>query len=162
MIGRSLARVMRMDLPEIFWRGRAAARIGFDRARSTVLPAQWARRDLARVLAPLPEFAGLRATLARGGWADAHRALAQHVAAAPQRFVIAPHSRSAVSNRILSAFPDSRENATAMADRILAGDYDLLGYRALRFDGGADPGAAAPIDWGYDPIHQRRPPKRFW
>src|SRR5437879_8646050 len=133
MTGRSFARVMRLDLPEIFWRGRAAARMGFDRARSTVIPAQWARRDFARALAPLPEFAGVRAALASGGWIDAHRALAQHVAAAPQRFVIAPHARSAVSNRILSEFPGSRENATAMADRILAGEYDLLGYRALRF-----------------------------
>src|SRR5947208_14465061 len=119
MTGRSLRRVMRMDLPEILWRGRAAARIGFDRARSTVIPARWARRDLARALAPLPEFAGVRAALASGRWADAHRALAQHLASAPQRFVIAPHARSAVTNRILTEFPDSRANAIAMADRIL-------------------------------------------
>src|SRR6266852_2836958 len=154
MIARSLARVMRMDLPEIVWRGRAAARIGFDHARSRVIPAQWARRDLARVLAPLPEFAGVRAALASGGWTDAHRALAQHLAAAPQRFVIAPHARSTVSNRILTEFPDSRANATAMADRLLAGEYDLLGYRALRFDGRTDRPDAA-IDWSYDPVHQR-------
>ena len=147
---------------EVFWRGRAAVRIGFDRARSTVIPAQWARRDLARVLAPLPEFTGVRAALAGGGWADAHRALAQQVAAAPQRFVIAPHARSAVSNRILAAFPDSGRSATAMADRILAGKYDLLGYRALRFDRGTDVPGAAAIDWDYDPIHQRRAPERFW
>jgi len=162
MTGRRLARVLRMDLPEMVWRGRAAARIGFDRARSTVMPVQWARRDLARVLAPLPELAGVRAALGCGGWADAHRALAQSVATGPQRFVIAPHARSAVSNRILAEFPDSCGNATAMADRILAGEYDLLGYRALRFDRGADVPGAAAIDWGYDPIHQRRAPQRFW
>ena len=157
MIVHSLARVMRMDLPEILWRSHAAARIGFDRARSTVIPAQWRRRDLARLLAPLPEFAGVQAAVASDGWAAAHRALAQHVAAAPQRFVIAPHARSTVSNRILTEFPDSGMNATAMADRILAGEYDLLGYRALRFDGGTD----VPIDWDYDPAHQRRPPRQF-
>src|SRR5436190_22017086 len=151
MTGRSLARVMRMDLPEICWRGRAAARIGIDRARSTAIAAQWRRRDLARALAPVQEFDRVHAALASGGWANAHRALAQHLAAAPQRFVIAPHARSAVTNRILTELPDSRANATAMADRILAGEYDLLGYRALRFDGG----------WSYDPIHQRIAPARF-
>src|SRR5437016_7317622 len=99
MRGRRLGRVMRMDLPEMVWRGRAAARIGFDRARSTVIPAQWARRDLARVLAPLPEFAGVRAALGCGGWADAHRARAQDVATAAQRGVMGPHARSAVASR---------------------------------------------------------------
>lgn len=164
-----------MNLPEVFWRARAAARIGIDRVRSAVIPAQWDRRDLAQVLAPLPGWRAARAAVDRGHWADAHRALAQHLAVAPQRFVIAPHARSAVSSRILAQFPDSRANATARADRILAGTYSLLGYQRLRFDSSDDsaqgshrtqrasqPPGAAVIDWHYDPVHQRRAPMPFW
>src|SRR5207248_1849341 len=152
---------------------------------STASPARWARQHLAPALAARPELAGVRAALAKGAWLDAHRALAQHLTTSPQTFVIAPRSRPAISNRILGEFPDSQQNATAMADRIVAGDYDLLGYRALRFDHGADGqrsaglppsriasadrhslgggGQARPsaIDWHYDPIHERRAPSEF-
>jgi hypothetical protein len=170
MIGRSVSRIARMNLPEILWRTRAAARIAFDRGRSAVSPVRWQRQDLAHVLAPLPELDAARASLGRGSWADAHRALARHTVAAAQRFVIGPHLRSAVSSRILAEFPGSRPNAIALADRIVAGDYDLLGYQGLRFDSraavspclGDSVAAARALDWHYDPVHQRRAPRRFW
>ena len=171
----TIARIATMDLAEILSRGRAAARIALDRSRSAVVPRRWDRRDLAGALAPLPELTAARAALAGHRWHDAHRALARHVVNAPQRFVIAPAARSTLSATIHAAFAGSASQAAARADRILSGDYDLLGYRGLRFDATADSSrptprpraageefGAAGIDWHYDPVHARRAPMRFW
>lgn len=43
---------------------------------------------------------------------------------------------------------------------MLAGRYDLLGYRDLSFERPDQPAHA--IDWHRDPVHDRRPPQRFW
>src|SRR5439155_12241669 len=64
---------------------------------------------------------------------------------------------SSLRARIAAEFPDSPRYAAARADRLLAGSYDLLGYRALRF--AAD--GYAP-DWHFDPVHDRRAPLEFW
>src|SRR5207237_4403756 len=56
------------------------------------------------------------------------------------------------------------------ADRLVAGDHDLLGYRGLRFDRSPttrtvqSPPLAreGSIDWHYDPVHGRRAPRGFW
>ena len=45
----------------------------------------------------------------------------------------------------------------ARAERVLAGEYDLLGYEKLRF---ASP--TSEIDWHVDPVHRRRAPVAFW
>jgi uncharacterized heparinase superfamily protein len=52
-------------------------------------------------------------------------------------------------------FPDAERDAAACAERILAGNYNLLGYRSLDF------GQPFP-DWHLDPIAQRRAPSIFW
>jgi hypothetical protein len=157
MIRSALSRIVKMDPPEILWRGRAAARKALDRARAAAVGMRWDRRDLVRFLAPLPELGAARASLANGRWHDAHRELARHVVDAPQRFAIAPSVRSALATRIHAEFPDASSHAAARADRILAGNFDLLGYKALRFDSGAP-----TLDWHYDPVNAARPPMRFW
>ena len=45
------------------------------------------------------------------------------------------------------------------ADRVAAGQFDLLGYRGLTFSTGGQP---AQIDWQLDPVHQRSAPQMFW
>ena len=42
----------------------------------------------------------------------------------------------------------------AIADDACAGQFRLLGYRNLNF--------GRPIDWHYDPVHDRRAPLRHW
>jgi len=145
-----------MDLDEILWRGRAAARTAVDRARTAIAPARWNRRDLAGRLARVPGLDRARAALGRRDWLDAHRELCRHLAVEPARFVIAPSLKQMIASRIRREFPDSADAATARADRIVAGDYDLLGFRGLRFDAGG------ATDWHYDPVHDRRAPRRFW
>jgi len=151
-----LAKAVRMDLDEILWRSRAAARTVVDRARTAIAPARWNRRDLARRLARDPDLDRARTALGRSEWLDAHRELRHHLASGPARFVIAPSLKPTVASRIRREFPDSVGAAAARADRILAGEHDLLGFRGLRFDSGGT------TDWHFDPVHDRRAPRRFW
>jgi len=151
-----LAKAVGMDLDEILWRSRAAARTVVDRARTAIAPARWNRRDLARRLARDPDLDRARTALGRSEWLDAHRELRHHLASGPARFVIAPSLKPTVASRIRREFPDSVGAAAARADRILAGEHDLLGFRGLRFDSGGT------TDWHFDPVHDRRAPRRFW
>jgi hypothetical protein len=77
----------------------------------------------------------------------------------PPRFVIAPSCRTALVSRVTAAFPDAARDAAARADRILAGEYDLLGYRSLQL---AQHGGGAHLDWHRDPVSGRTAPQRFW
>src|SRR5262245_3486549 len=141
-----------MDRAEVTWRAGVAARIALERAGTSISRPHWDRRDLLKTLAPLPELAAVSRALAAGQWNDAHRELTAHLAMAPRRFVISAAMRRSLGDRIRAEFPESAQQAAARADRILAGEYDLLGYRGLRF-GGA---------WNYDPVHDRRAPQIFW
>jgi hypothetical protein len=152
----SLARLARMDGAELGWRGRTAGRRAFDRARTSMGSPRWKRRTLSRILASGVELAAAREAASAGDWNDAHAALARHVLHAKARFAIAPEMRQSAGDSIRNAFPGSARDAAARADRLLLGEYDLLGYRGLRF---GDPRA---IDWHLDPVHNLRPPKRFW
>jgi Heparinase II/III-like protein/Heparinase II/III N-terminus len=170
MIRRTFARLARMDAAEITWRGTRAARTLFDRTRTRLVAPRWSRTDLLPALAPLEELTAVRAALAGRRWGDAQRELARHFAHAPQRFAISPRSRPALVERIRREFPDAVQHATARADRILAGQYDVLGYQGLRFDTTADPLCPssplcqhrAAVDWQLDPVMNRRPPVAFW
>src|ERR1700704_1162550 len=85
---KRLARIASMNAPEILWRGRAAGRMALGRIRARVAAPRWRRRDLARVLAPMPELAPVRAALRARRWNDAHRLLSQHFAQTVPRFAI--------------------------------------------------------------------------
>src|SRR5437764_1445225 len=100
MIVRSLKRMARMDRAEIAWRATTAARILIDRARARIAPERWSRTSLLPALTSSPELATVRRALVERRWDDAQRELARHFAEAPQRFVIAPASRSALVERI--------------------------------------------------------------
>ena len=142
-----------MDASELAWRGRAAARVMRERARHAIAREQWNRKALGRILGPSAAWTAVRDAVAGGRWLDAHVGLARHVASSPQRFLVAPRVRPDVLRRVTSQFPDAAGEAAVRANRILGGDYDLLGYRGLRFPG---------LDWHFDPVHDRRPPRRFW
>lgn len=51
-------------------------------------------------------------------------------------------------------FADRVAGILAAAEGVLAGRFDLLGYRGLSF--------GAPIDWHLDPVHGRRAPRIHW
>jgi hypothetical protein len=164
VIQRLAARLARMDGDEIAWRGKAAARTTLDRARARVIRPRWNRRDLLAVLASPRDgsnhLRAARTALSSAAWDEAHAALARHFAGAPQRFVISPGTRESIAARIQAEFPEAARDAAMRADRIAAGEYDLLGYRGLRF---VAPDSCDPLpDWQFDPVHGRRPPPLFW
>ena len=146
-----------MSAPEIAWRAAATTRIAVDRVAAGIVAPRWDRRALLRVLTFDTVLSRVRAALADERWLDAHSALTEYFVSAPQRFVIAPRLRAQLVDRIRAEFPDSPRHAAARAERLLRGQYDLLGYRGLRFDT-----AATPPDWHADPVHDRRAPKGFW
>jgi hypothetical protein len=170
MIRWLAARLARMDAAELSWRGMAAARTLADRARARIVAPRWRREDLRTALAGDGDLAAAKEALASGRWDEAHRELARHYAAAPRRFVVAASDRDALRSRILAEYPDAAAHAAARADRILSGEYDLLGYRGLSFDPPARPARPAPParrdasapDWHLDPVHERRAPTVFW
>ncbi|HWF87001.1 MAG TPA: alginate lyase family protein, partial [Vicinamibacterales bacterium] len=123
-----------MDRRELVWRTRTTAQTVCQRLRSSVITPRWDRRELLTHLARTPALDLARTALRERRWQDAHRALSIHFATRPARFVIAPAFRATVRDRVCSEFPDSARNAAARGDRVLDGDYDLLGYRGLRFD----------------------------
>jgi uncharacterized heparinase superfamily protein len=151
-----------MDAREIAWRAAAAARTAMDRARFRVAPPGWSRAALLPRLAASSELAPVRSALAAHDWNEAHAALARHVAAASRRFVITPSDRAALAARLAVQFPDSAEQAAARADRLLAGEFDLLGYRRVRFTSiDSATSSGADLDWSFDPIAGRGAPRTF-
>jgi hypothetical protein len=51
-------------------------------------------------------------------------------------------------------FPDESQQILHDADALLAGEFNLLGYRGLSF--------GSPIDWQLDPVRSRRAPLAHW
>jgi hypothetical protein len=74
------------------------------------------------------------------------------------RSILHPSLREPLRERVRAAWPSAAEDARIRADRIVRGDYDLLGYEGLRF-GGSD----GAIDWHLDPVSgHRAPSSTFW
>ena len=94
----------------------------------------------------------------QGEWLLAHRRLARHFVSSPRRFPLSPSDRASLVPAIQDRFPGAPSDARARADNIVAGRYDLLGYRGLTFTSAQ----TMAIDWQCDPVHDRRAPGRFW
>jgi Heparinase II/III-like protein/Heparinase II/III N-terminus len=160
MHGR-LEKLGRMDVSEIAWRARQGARNAVDRARAAVVAPRWRRADVLGTLSQDERLAPIRDAAAAQRWIEAHAALARLLASEPQRFVIAPSARRDVVGLVRAQFPNAARDAAARADRIVAGEHDLLGYRGLRFPPlpGSEPSCP---DWHLDPVHGRTAPIAFW
>src|SRR3954466_4211550 len=152
----NLGRLAHMDAREIAWRGRAAARIAWDRFASTRTQPLWDRHQLRDALADDPALATVRDALEHERWREAHRALALHIAFTPQRFVLASPNHAMLAPAIRQHFAGAVANATARAEKILSGRYDLLGYRDLTFR------TDTLVDWHHDPVHKCDAPLAFW
>lgn len=155
-----LHRLASMDRAEALWRGRTLARQLADRAFWHVRRPRWDRSALLRRLSAGVVSPAVRAALSAGRWTDAHDGLSRHFGERPARFVIASRGRPVLRDRILRQFSDSGADAAARAERVVAGQYDLLGYRGLRFTPADSP--HLPPDWHFDPVHARRPGSEFW
>ena len=144
-----LHRLRAMDAAELRFRATTAVRNRVDRARTALAPESW-RREALRLSTATPVEA--RRSLERTDWMAAHLALAEHFAARAPRFVVDPRRLPAVAAQVSRLFPAA--DANRLADAILAGRYDLLGYR--------DVAVGTSPDWHRDPVHDRRAPLLFW
>jgi hypothetical protein len=146
-----------MSRHEIEWRARVAARTVAHRFATRLGSRRWTRLDLQRVLAQGVLDDAARVAIKKRDWPAVHEALARVLRARPSRFVLDPTSRNELREEVLSRWPSAASLAASCGERIVAGDYDLLGYRGVSFrrpDG--------DMDWHLDPVHNRRAPRLFW
>src|SRR5690242_12592598 len=58
------------------------------------------------------------------------------------------------ANKFKTRWPESARKLIEKADRIVAGKFDLLGFKDLSF--------GDPIDWHFEPVSRKRIPLRHW
>ena len=152
-----LRRVSRMSREEISWRTRAATRTAADRLTARLRRRRWSREDIGSVLTEDVADLPLRVAIAAGQWSTVHDNLVQRIRDRANRFALDPASTAGLRGEVLRRWPEATIQAAERGDAILAGRYDLLGYRALTFTG-----SESAVDWHLDPVHNRRAPRRFW
>ncbi len=146
-----------MDGEELRFRVTCELRKAAGRARFAIAKPRWRRGHLAALLAPgaeTPLLLQAQSSLRDADWESAHRTLASHFASRTPRFPLDPRTLDALRARITRRFPDAAGDASRRADRVLAGRYDLLGYRELEF--------GTPPAWHKDPVHDREASRGFW
>jgi len=146
-----LRRAAAMDRREIAFRTRQTARIAGQRILFGVRRPEWRRASLAKGLGHDRALHPARNALRAGAWSDAHRTLRHVMLARRSRFVLDPLRRDEVAGQV------SAGAALTVPDRVLGGEYDLLGYERLRC---AD--ERGRIDWHRDAVSGRRAPDRHW
>jgi hypothetical protein len=147
-----------MSADELLHRGREIGRRAADRVRVATIAPRWRRRQLAGILAPgSSSLAAARELITRGDWTRAHASLSLHFMDRAPRFVIHPSARPNLIAAVHHSFPEAAAGAAERARQFADGEYDLLGYRSLRFAG-----AGGAIDWHFDPVSGRRAPTGCW
>jgi hypothetical protein len=152
-----LNRLRGMTRNEVSWRTRAAARIAAERMAIRLRRPAWQRDHIRRVLAAHVVNERLEEAIAAGRWNAVHDRLALHIRGRESRFVLDPASSVDLIDEVRRRWPSAPTQAAERADAILAGRYDLLGYRALTFTG-----TDGLVDWHLDPVHRTRAPLHFW
>ena len=153
----SVSRFRRMSGHEVSWRARQTGRRAAQRLAVRVRPPRWNRQDLREVIAD-----GVLEQLFGGDgadppWQEVHAELRRLIAERSSRFTLSHASARDVRDEVLSRWPGAALEAATRADIILAGRYDVLGYRGLSW---ISPGAS--VDWHLDPVSGLRAPLLFW
>ena len=157
MSGSRLRRLRAMRREEVAFRTRAAARVHIDRLAFMARRPRWNRRDLRGVLASYVLDDEIRGAIRRSDWGDVQRGLERAIGSRPSRFVLDPTMAAPIRAEIRRRWPSAASDAREAADRMLRGQYDLLGYSGLRIAT-----ADTAIDWHLDPVSGLRAPRTFW
>jgi hypothetical protein len=152
-----LQRLRRLSAQEVRWRVRSGVHTTAERARARFATPRWNREDLWRVLDQRTLAAISHRLLRRRDWLAVHDALACVVNRRQTRFALDPRTAALLRERVRARWPDARADAAGRAEQILAGVYDLLGYRDVAVMGGD-----GRIDWHADAVHGRRAPRVFY
>ncbi len=143
-------RLVTIDSDELRFRARGHTRRVLDRSRYAVARPRWSRASIVRILDAhtSAHVAAAHDAARRGDF------LAAHFQARRSAWPLHAADMDAVLNRIAGRFPAAASDAIARGNRIAEGRFNLLGYQDLEF--------GSPPDWHLDPVHGRRPPRRFW
>ena len=128
-----LDRVRRMTRHEGRWRAQDILHRAAERVLTRTGAARWKRTDIARVLTG-SVLDDCRAHIARHDWPVVQETIAARIAARPTRFVLDPSSAAALRDEVLARWPSAAHEASARADRLIDGRFDLLGYRSVNVD----------------------------
>ena len=150
-------RLRRMTRDEISWRVRCAGRTAAERVSVRLRPPVWNREDLRRVLAEGVLTDLLPRNGAGASWGAIQAELGRLIGERDCRFALDPASCGQLPAEIRGRWPAAVADATSRADGVIAGHYDVLGYKRLSW--AADDGG---VDWYLDPVTGRRAPRRFW
>jgi hypothetical protein len=134
-------------------RGRSRAELAERSAQWLVASAErWGVRK-TRELRPEELERGLDAS-AFGGAATLDAWFEQHRAGSATPFFAGLADRTATVAALRNLQPNAEQELLARTGRMLTGEFDLLGYRGLRYP--------LPIDWHLDPISGVRAPLEHW
>ena len=146
-------RALRRQLEKL--KGRSVSELR-ERAAQAV-SAQWERRRLASTVGEPTDrafLAMLDPAVMAPGPELAERLHAHFVKRTVPAFFAGVRDGSSAQELGTVRWTAQRERLIAAADGILAGQFDLLGYRGLSF--------GDPIDWHFDPVAQKRAPRVHW
>ena len=126
------------------------------RVRSLQSFAALAERSGWSSLTRLPSDRGLCRLLntSRGLELNSEADVLQHFRRRNPNFFAAFSEREAVVAELRSRWPQAEKEIVAQADRILAGRFDLLGFKDLNF--------GTPINWHLEPVSGKSAPKVHW
>ena len=127
-------------------RGRS---LGEMRERAEQAHAAWRERT-GRAAGDLAVDEAALARRLAAGVPDAPDALLAAFRTRPPAFFGAFDDRHATMATLAAHAPDDRGRVLAQAERVLSGQFDLLGYEGLSY--------GVPIDWQRDPVHDLRAP----
>ncbi len=155
MTARSFDRIRRMPPQELRWRATVALRTTAQRVGVSLRRPRWDRSRLRRVLSSDVLDGTMRVAIARQDWEQAHASLVAAIGRRKNRFLLDPGSFDRVRDAVITRWPDAPSRAATRADDVLAGRYDILGYRSLIAPAGNG-------EWHRDPVHDRCAPRLFW
>lgn len=155
-VTRLFTRLSHLNGAELRFRLRERGRMGAEALAFVCGSRNW-RPERLSLVGTSKELTRAQKAIAARDWRRAHGALRAHFMTRPPTFLIEPVRREAIAASVIAQFPQAADEAMHQADGLLAGRFDILGYRGVPFRSGD-----TPLDWHLDPIHGRRSPLRFW
>jgi len=146
-----------MSRAEIWSRARERARTIAEHVETSTIPRHWDRERLrSRLSRSFPAVVAADTALGARDWRSAGESLRRHFCERSARFPLDPRRRQDITESIRQQFPDAAAQARSLGDTLLDGRRRLLGYDDVAV------GSCERIDWHFDPVHNRRAPRRFW
>ena len=125
-------RVIAMDRRELWFRALSLGRREVGHAAYLARQPHWRREALVHALRlDDSRLDSIVHALLNREWDSAHRAFLTHMSHRQRRFILDPRDRAARADAVRSAHPNATTDAIRRGENLIAGRFDLLGYRNL-------------------------------